>query len=376
MDRTPASRELPALRAEVVRPRPSARPWIILGMAACLGPMMVIAPLLLLRPGVPAPAPSVHVVHVLQSPAAVAPVAEPILPPEPEPVLPGQEFSFVVSTDEGQYMMLEAGDARVERGPARLETDADGIDVVVSDLAIDAVDAELAGWQGREVVVGSETGEACTATVTGFALVGLLRADIGYMALDQDLEPEQLPEAYLTQIEPLVAATLSGCPGRYARLASLPAAAQAEELQDDGIGAAARAALFRSDAAATAQASYDEIYQDGTWYQHEWGQITTRVVRHPATGETFALVHVVMDFACGGADINVLGLYRRGAGGTPEPVLVRDFGDVTSIDQLVDLDGDGHFEIIGDAHFNGPVLLDAAGETRTALSVPFFGCSC
>jgi hypothetical protein len=376
MDRTPASPELPVLRAEVVRPRPSARPWIVLAAAACLGPMMVLAPLLLLRPATPQPSP-VHVVNVIQPPApAIAPLAEPEPVVEEEPALPGQELSFVVSTEKASYMILEPASADIDRGPARLETADNYIDVVVSDLEAGALEPELAAWQGREVVVGAEPGTSCTTTVTGFALVGLLRGDLDYMARPDELSKKDIPEFYLGQTTPHVAAVLGGCAGRYARLASLPAAIEPVEITDDGFGAAARAALFRSDLARAAQGSYDEIHADGAFHEDQWGEISTRVVRDPDSGATLAIVHVVIDYGCGGANINLLGVYRKAAGGEPVAVMTRDLGEVTGIDRLIDVDRDGGFELIGDTWLDGPVLLDASGETQFALPVPFFGCPC
>lgn len=377
MDRTPASSELPALRAEVVRPRPSARPWIVLGTAACLGPLMVLAPLLLLRPATPEPAP-VHVVNVIQPTApAIAPVVE--AEPEPvveEPILPGQEFRFVVSTEKASYMILEPASADIDRGPARLEKADDYIDVVVSSLEAGAIEPDLAAWQGREVVVAAEPGTSCTTTVTGFALVGVLRGDLDYMASPDELAKKDIPEFYLDQTTPHVAAILGDCTGRYARLASLPAAIEPVEITDDGFGAAARSALFRSEQARAAQDSYDEIHADGVFHEDQWGEISTRVVRNPETGATFAIVHVVIDYGCGGANINLLGVYRKAAGGEPVAVSVRDLDEVTGIDRLIDVDGDGSFELIGDTWLDGPVLLDSSGETQLALPVPFFGCPC
>ena len=52
-------------------------------------------------------------------------------------------------------------------------------------------------------------------------------------------------------------------------------------------------------------------------------------------------------------------------------------GALTSIDQLIDIDGDGTFEVLGRPWPGGATyLVDASGEAIAQLDLPFYGCSC
>jgi hypothetical protein len=74
--------------------------------------------------------------------------------------------------------------------------------------------------------------------------------------------------------------------------------------------------------------------------------------------------------------VNIVAVYRVTADGALVRTDAYD-GEVRSIDDLVDVDGDGRFELRVSAGFipdDGLIDLDGTGLSGT--TVPYFGCPC
>jgi hypothetical protein len=70
-------------------------------------------------------------------------------------------------------------------------------------------------------------------------------------------------------------------------------------------------------------------------------------------------------------------MYRVDANGALVAEQQRDLGELFSIRKLVDLDGDGEFEIIGAPWtMTDTIVARASGEELSRLELPFYGCGC
>jgi hypothetical protein len=88
-------------------------------------------------------------------------------------------------------------------------------------------------------------------------------------------------------------------------------------------------------------------------------------------------VHARRFESCGGPDINLWGLFRVDQAGQLTPVKLRPLAPLYSIERLVDLDGDGDFELIGRDWLGlERILTSSAGVELQRLRTPFFGCPC
>ncbi len=115
----------------------------------------------------------------------------------------------------------------------------------------------------------------------------------------------------------------------------------------------------------------------GTWWDAENAQLTTKIVKHPTTGVTWVSIHGHMDHGCGDPSANVWGLFRVEADGSLASVQLRKLDDLESIDQLIDIDGDGELELIGKPWLGlDTVVMRASGEELARLTLPLFGCPC
>jgi hypothetical protein len=369
--------------------------WIGVFLGVAPTPVAIIQPIAVEQP-IPVEQPAVL-------PSAVAQRAIPPTPP-PAPLEPG--FAFVFELDGASYLHLQDMDA-IDLDEGTGEGDGDDVDEDVRPpraplprhaqpvlvrmdgipfAAMAAVQAgdlpeAIARWQGREVLVDS----ACRAHVTGFALVARVYSeDLSYDEQEQGLSPATLARSIFDDVGHLVlAAQLDGCKGSYAQPTDHPAVASdrpalatvARVLDSHPAESAAVLALRKSPAGRAAQRTWRENDYEGAWWQD--AEVTTQVLQHPRTGETFVSVHALADVECGGLEINLWGMYRVGADGKLEPLAQRAVDNVHELDTFLDIDGDGRFEILASSLWGmDTFLLRADGSRQAMLHLPYYGCQC
>lgn len=320
--------------------------------------------------------------------------ATPEEPTQPEPAITPvhSDYALVFELDGHSYVAISTidkpdveGDEPLPpgtfppHGPLRLVGDKSVPDGAIAALADNDLPADVAAWRGHRVVVDNR----CQARVTDLALVGLISGSLDdFYWADGEPGEVEVAEAVLHYGNTVIAGRLAGCkvPGGIARSAHLPLAMPAIEIEDDEAAAVARAQLVASRLSREAQRAYAETGQEGTWWQAEERGITTKVIRHARTGEVLVSVHAAVDQGCGGANINIWGLYRverSGAANVAVTALrLTDSAAIAAIERAVDLDGDGSFEFSGRTVDGDPVVVSAEGKTIRLLEIPFYGCPC
>lgn len=291
------------------------------------------------------------------------------------------EIKLVFGAGGASYMRLASlehdGDgerALPRHGAPRLVKDGAAA-VAIAAVADADVPALLRAWAGKQVVVDG----ACRATVTGFAVVSRLAGDPSYAGLAKD---EWDTASVMHSGALVLAARLDRCSGTYARDAALAPVAVPREVRgekgSERLVRTARSALIASAASATAKQSWETTKPEGAegaWWEH--ATVSTQVLRHPRTQQTFVSVHIHADEGCGGPDINVWGLYRAGADGKISPVRELRMEQLHSIDHMIDVEGDGELELIGRTWLgDGIVLVNEDGTERDRLDMQFYGCAC
>lgn len=349
------------LRPQVVSPTsPHATRLIALSLGlgvATAGALLVAAP-----PRIEATAPSlVSAPQAEVHEGSVAVVQETV--PQPRAV------SLVFRAGGASYMHLDGG-AGIRHGKAVLHED-DGVYAAVAEVNAKDIAADLRAWRGREVVVDG----TCHAHVTDFAVVARLTGDTAYAGEEGDAP--WTAKSVLENGEPVLAARLDGCKGEVARDATLPASVTPAVITDPELAARATAALMASD---------DYLGLQRAWTEWRAGEPTiptapqlidpeVLVVRHPVTGQVYVSVFASTGGGCGAADLTMWGLYRVDAHG----LLVRlpaELGELSTIDALLDVDGDGELEVSGRAWISEQLVVRTNGVAIDALTVPFFGCPC
>jgi hypothetical protein len=294
----------------------------------------------------------------------------------PAPVADPSEVFLVFRAADHTYMQLD--EAVVPHGAPHLShSDDDALYASIAPLV--RVPASIAAWQGKHVTVDG----TCEATVEGFAIVSRLTGDTGYAGLEAT---DWTAKNVMTAGTPVLAARLSGCTGTYAREAALPPIVTLVDDTSDRADLAelARERVLGSDAAAAVQtewaqqqAAWPDDDRSATWASSPSSTIETRILRHPTTGVTWIAVHASREDGCGGVNANVFGLFRVRADNTLETVTLRDLGDLHTVTSLVDIDGDGTPELLGNDWLQLDTLITrATGETMTSSHVQFFGCPC
>ena len=352
----------------------------------------------------PAPPVAILIPASPMMPAAPVPVPPPVAAPKAAPKVPNPragELMLVLRAGHETYIRLadvrRPGDedstatlAVPRHGRLRLAED-DGVQSAIAAVAARDLPGDYGAWRGRTVKVGP----ACEAKVISFAVIARLTGDPSYAG--KDLEAWDAASV-MASGAPVLAAKLDGCDGLYARDAALPAVVVPEVLHDAALEQAGRAALIASEAAAETQRAWDQQLRDIGGTPHAWTAepeaVTAEVLRHPITGETFVAVHGHVPAGCGDPHANVWGLFRvvdrparpsggadgRGSppvGGALVTVELRDLGELESIDAVLDVDGDGRFELLGKPWLgNAEVLTSAAGDALDRLDLPFYGCPC
>ena len=314
-----------------------------------------------------APAPTIALAdHDDTRVAEVAPAHEDAPPP------PSSEVHFVFASGGVTYMAIQDldSDKLPRHGKLQLAKD-DYVDEVVATVSPANVTRTQRAWLDREVIVDT----TCRAKVTGFAIVGRVNGYPSYTD-EGDGHGDTWTSAGIVKYgHDVLAAKLDHCTGTYARDAASAEVVAFEAVSDDAHVAAATRLLLASAPAADAAAEWTKSEQTGTWYDSE--KLATLAVRDPRTGVTWISVHGHPGFACGGPDINVWGLFRVEHDGSLVSVQLRTLGDLITIDKLVDIDGDGIPELLGETWLGPTTLLTDAGGTELGrLEVPFIGCPC
>ncbi|MGE0547324.1 MAG: hypothetical protein AB7O24_08865 [Kofleriaceae bacterium] len=322
-------------------------------------------------------APSIPAVSIAAAP--LMPASERVVQLQTEPPAPARtmELALVFEAGGGSYVKL----ADLSTGPDDAHRqvvpphdpfaliDRDGGAAVIGHIPDSDVPAIYRSWKGRTVVVDG----TCTATVTEFAVVSRLIGDTGYADVPDGKGWDV--DSVMRNGGAMLAAKLDRCTGSYARDAALSPVAVPVAIENRALVAKAKAALLASQPAKAIQREWIELGNTGKW--HTDAELIARVLRHPTTGATFVSIQSKVDNECGGVSDNAWGLYRVEAGNTITPVTVRRLGEVSTIEQLIDVDSDGSFEILGQSWLGLDTLYTtAAGELIEQLRVPFYGCPC
>lgn len=326
----------------------------------------------------PAPAP----VCLEIKPTVIAP---PVVAEPPKPVL-SSEVRLAFTADGASYVKLaEVGNRASEDGePARTDglamprhgaarlVEDDYVRSSVATVAVSDVPMMYASWLGRRFRID----EHCEASVVGFAVVARLTGEPSYAAIENEA---WTASNVMKAGQPVLAAKLDGCKGTLARDAALSPIVFPDVRHDAALEDAARDALLRSKLAAETQREWDVQRQDDHTVPATWtanAELTAKVLRHPTTGKTFVSVQLAVASGCGAPEANIWALYEQTDGGL-RPVVERKMSDIQTIDQLVDIDGDGSFEMVGSPWINNEqVILRPSGERLESLATQFYGCPC
>jgi hypothetical protein len=341
------------LRPETLPPIATADARIV---ALCAG-LTVASAIALVAWAEPARAPSAPIVS-----------ATPITSP---PAAASKELLLVFRAGGDTYVRIAdvAPESTPKHGPLRLVDDLDGVAAIGAVNARD-LPAPYRAYEGKRLRVDGE----CSARVTDLALVGRLVGDPAYAGLDEAWSANTV----MRHGAVVLAARIDGCPtGTYARDAALAPVVRPARIFDEELAEAARAAFLASRPAADAQRAWTASGLEGTWSDRI--ALRIEVLRHPTTQATWVTVYASdPDGECGGPDVNLWGLFRAGRDRTLEAVDVRKLDTLYSIDHVIDVDGDGAFELIGKTWLGTEtVVVGATGEGEIdRLPRPFHGCGC
>src|SRR5262249_37452037 len=128
--------------------------------------------------------------------------------------------------------------------------------------------------------------------------------------------------------------------------ASLSPAVVGAKLDSTSLVAAARVDLFAGELARQTQDEWRAAGLTGDWRTEV--PVTALAARHDKTHETWIVLHAHRDAGCGDHEVNILAVYHANDNGTVTRISVEHV-DIDSIEQLVDVDGDGQFEITATA---------------------------
>lgn len=234
---------------------------------------------------------------------------------------------------------LQLGDASaIRRGAAALVA-GDGEAAVIERVASEDVPPALRALLGTAFTTG-----ACTGVVAGFAVVTRLAGDRSYA---EDPGDGWDVASVRRHGQATLAARLDRpCRGEVAwRLGRAAPVIGVEVALAPELDRAARASFpDRED-------------------------LIVRAVQHPTTGATVVTVQA-RSGGCGDPSVNQWAMFRVVAGALVAE-RVTSFDDEFGVDGLIDLDGDGTFELLG---YN--VLARATGEVIERVETPFYGCPC
>lgn len=280
-------------------------------------------------------------------------VEVPVAPPPVEKRVESSELALVFSVGKQTFVKLGSADG-IKHGKAK-HVKVDGMDAAIAKVTSEHP------WFGREVIVDG----TCTAKVTELAIVARLQGwDEKYTASD-----------VMDEGMPVLAGKLDGCQGKYARPAALPAVVVPEAIENDVLAAQAKALVLASRPAEETTHEWLTDYEQSDWQSQAHWDI--RVFKHPLTGQTWVSAHAYNEWGCGEPQVNVWGLFRVSADGKLTATQLRNLGEMVRIDQLIDVEGDGEFEVLGQPWLGTEQLLThASGETIDDVPLAFIGCPC
>jgi hypothetical protein len=304
-------------------------------------------------------------VRVAPPPPIVAQIDVPAAPPT-------RDISLVFTAGGSSWIELAELDVLPKHGKPKLADD-DYVTSAIAPIAEANIPAAQRDWLGTRVVVDG----TCTARVTQLAVVSRLTGYPSYAGVENATDDKWTAAAALEHGARFLAAKLDNCAGgTFARRASLAPVVIPPVIDDAPLAAAALAALSASPEVKAGATEWAEYQQAGNWVDDEYTARDVRVVRHPTTGVTWVSAHLYYGGGCGAPNLSVWGLYRVDDDGT----LVRaktSLGQLTQIDQLVDLDNDGELEVIGRPWLGTERAVQAAdGSTLATLSLPLYACPC
>lgn len=263
--------------------------------------------------------------------------------------------------------------AMPKHGPIRY-TREDWVETAIAPLDLADVPAESRERLGDKIIVDG----TCTAYITGFAIVSRLTGSPGYAG--DDTSSEWNANSVMRYGEPMIAAKLDRCDGTLARDGALPPAATAKRWKDvdEKLVERAKAEMIGSAKGRAAATEWRAHYEQGeatrsTWQDSADWKIDMFV--HPTTHETWLSLHAHTHDGCGAPYVNQWGLYRVEADGTLTSMDV-DLGDIEEIEQLIDVDNDGMWEVVGKEWLGETRINDAKGTMLDRLQRPFYGCPC
>lgn len=296
-----------------------------------------------------------------------------------------RSVALVFTAQEATWMKLEdlaapgtTGDlvrAPFPRHGKVVHTTEDYMEIATAPIELADVPAVYRDRLGDKIIVDG----TCATYITGFAIVARLTGSTSYAG--EDADTSWTGTSVMRYGAPMLAAKLGDCTGTLARDASLPPAAIAQVMKDDDAELVTRAKrlLLASKAAHAATKEWTEHFagqdQPGPWTTNESTTWKTQMFVHPTTHETWISIHANQLDGCGSPHINVWGLYRVEKDGTLT-TFDTNLGEIETIEQLVDVDGDGIVEIVGREWLGGRLVNDIHGTTLERLDEPFYGCPC
>lgn len=280
-------------------------------------------------------------------------VEVPVVTPPPAKRVESSEIALVFSVGKQTFVKLGSAEG-VKHGRTK-HVKVDGLDAAIAKVTGEHP------WLGREVVVDG----TCKAKVTELAIVARLEGwDEHYTAKD-----------VMENGVPVLAGKLDGCAGKYARPAELPAVVVPEAIENEALAAKAKELVIGSRAASETASEWLRDYERDDWQAEASWDI--RVIKHPLTGVTWVSAHAYNDPGCGSPEVNIWGLFRVRDDGTLTAAQLRILGDMIRIDQLVDVEGDGEFELLGRPWLGTEQQLTrASGEAIDDVPLAFIGCPC
>ncbi|MEO6777707.1 MAG: hypothetical protein ABI467_32575 [Kofleriaceae bacterium] len=287
---------------------------------------------------------------------------------------PSDQVGFVIEVDGATWMVLDIDPDTIHSARAPRLARGDDASDTITRLRDRDLTEQLRGWRGQQVIVDG----TCTDTLHDFARITQVTGDPVYAG--DTTTPRWTAHSIEANGTHLIVAQLAHCTGSFARAASAPAAVPfAEVAARADLAAEATQRLLASAAGRQARIDLDVGWQGGDYPRVDFEtitQITTKVVRDPRNGTTWIAVHAASEFSCGGPDVNLFGLYRIEHDAL-EVVVEEASPDLAAIDALVDLDGDGVPELLGNGWLTpNRAFYDQHLEPIVAYELPFFGCPC
>lgn len=361
-----------------------------LALAACLGGGYLLvnaAENKPVEPAEPRPARTAKLPTIVTAPPALPDedIADEELPPEEEVVddsieqddqtLFGMEeitdpaeLAMLFEVDGTTYLRLSTEERATARGAATMTSDGT-VHAVVAPVSVNALPATFKSWANRTVLVDG----TCRARVTGFAEVSRVQGDASnpynYDEDGKEVPVEEWTEQRIVDANVTLAAKLDGCTGTWARAADIKAPIMGSFVDEPELEERAIADLIALNDDLT-QKSWAEMGGEGSWQDH--ADITAQSWQHPGTNEKWIFVKAYREGHCGDAGVNLMTAYRVDAAGKMHRSNDLSIG-YADIKQIVDLDGDGQPELLGDN-----AVYDLASHTHDSIYVDsyYYGCGC